>query len=57
MTREEKELFKNPPKVECVCGWKGEVGELTAEDDEDAVRCPRCGTVGWSFCLRQKGQA
>ena len=45
MTEEQE----NKLKVRCLCGWNGTVDELTAEDDEESLRCPRCKTVGWWF--------
>jgi len=39
-------------KVRCqepVCGWRGDVTELLAEDDDTTLWCPRCGLAAWEY--------
>lgn len=35
--------------VSCSCGWKGHVGQLLGEDEDDTLWCPQCQGAGWTY--------
>lgn len=38
------------PKFKCrACGKTGRASELCAEDDNETLYCPRCGTADWMW--------
>ena len=42
-----EEAKKGAWKFTCDCGYKGEMGELLAEEGDDTLWCPACRSAGW----------
>jgi hypothetical protein len=49
LAEENKEWLKCDWSFICEygCGYSGLAHELLAEEDEDTLYCPQCGTAGW----------